>query len=97
MNNPVGWHPKVMSVPLEAEIKVHAVLTLLTYIPHPLPVLSSLFAVGIKNKIKLLYENKVGRDLQGAPSFDCHVFSLLTKYTWAASVFPDNDRWHIML
>jgi len=27
MNNPVGWHPKVMSVPLEAEIKVHAVLT----------------------------------------------------------------------
>jgi len=27
MNNPVGWHPKVMSVPLEAKIKVHAVLT----------------------------------------------------------------------
>jgi len=70
-------------------------LSLLTYIPHPLPVLSWLFAVGIKNKIKLLYENKVGRDLQGAHSFDCHVFSLLTKYT--ASVFPDNDRWHIML
>jgi len=27
MNSPVGWHPEVMSVPLELEIKVHTILT----------------------------------------------------------------------